>query len=270
VVGGPAALVASLERAARHYGVEVRTGAAVTSVVVDDGRAAGVELEGGERVAAATVLASCDPRTALLDLLPTGSLGYAAVRRTEQFRMRGTTATVNLALSKPLPADRPFEYARTGEHLDFLERAFDAVKYRRFSERPSLGIAVTGAPAGHAALSIMVDFAPHHLDGGWTDEARERLGDAVVAELDRHFPGAADSVVAREVLSPADIETHYGITGGHIHHGEHALDQLVVRPTIDAARYRTPVPGLYLCGSGSHPGGGVTCAPGFLAAQAVE
>jgi phytoene dehydrogenase-like protein len=242
----------------------------VSTIAVEGGRVTGVDLEGGERVAAATVLASCDPRTALLDLLPAGTLGYAAARRAEQFRMRGTTAKVHLALSKPLPADQPFEHARTGENLDFLERAFDAVKYRRFSERPSLGIAVTGAPAGHAALSVMVDFAPHHLDGGWNDDARERLGDAVVAELDRHFPGAAATVVAREVLSPADIEARYGITGGHIHHGEHALDQLVVRPTIDAARYRTPVPGLYLCGSGSHPGGGVTCAPGFLTAQAVE
>jgi phytoene dehydrogenase-like protein len=113
---------------------------------------------------------------------------------------------------------------------------------------------------------VLVHFAPYHLDGGWDDDARARLGDAVTDELDRTFPGSAAGVVGREVLTPLYIETRYGLTGGHIHHGEHALDQLITRPTVDTARYRTPIAGLYLCGGGSHPGGGVTCAPGMLAA----
>jgi phytoene dehydrogenase-like protein len=125
------------------------------------------------------------------------------------------------------------------------------------------------APAGHASVSVLVHFAPYELEGGWTADARERLGDVVVAELERHFPGATEAVTAREVLTPADIEERYGVTGGHVHHGEHALDQLITRPTVHTARYATPIAGLFLGGGGSHPGGGVTCAPGALAARTI-
>ena len=125
------------------------------------------------------------------------------------------------------------------------------------------------APDGGEVVSILVHFAPHELAGGWTAAARERLGDAVVAELARVAPGVAASVVAREVLTPADIAERYGVAGGHIHHVEHSLDQLVMRPTLETMRYATPVPDLFLCGSGSHPGGGVSGAPGALGAAAI-
>jgi len=149
------------------------------------------------------------------------------------------------------------------------------VKYRRVSETPVLEIHVptvadpTLAPPGRAVLSVLVHFAPYDLAQGWTDEARDRLGDRVVEILERHAPGIGSTVLARRVLSPADLEARYGLWGGHLHHGEHALDQILIRPIPECAGYKTPVPGLYLCGSGAYPGGGLTCAPGALAAAAV-
>jgi phytoene dehydrogenase-like protein len=277
--GGAAALVFALERAAREAGVEVRTGADVRAIRLEGGTATGVILAGGEEVAARVVAASCDPRTLFLDLIPPTILPFAFEHRVGVIRARGTTAKVHLALNRRLEfASRPgerIERARTGGSLDDLERAFDAVKYGRFSQRPLLDVYVPTvsspglAPEGSEVVSILAHFAPHDLAEGWTPAARERLGDAVVAELARHAPGVAASLLAREVLTPADIALRYRVSGGHIHHVEHALDQLVIRPTIETARYDTPVRNLFLCGSGAHPGGGVTGAPGALAAAAI-
>jgi len=199
--------------------------------------------------------------------------------RVRAFRCRGTTAKVSLALSGALEfrgrGGVPIEYARTGEELDDLERAFDCVKYGELPARPCLEIFVptaadpTLAPRGSSVASILVHFAPRDLRGGWTAAKKRELGERVVAELETVAPGAAAKVVASEVLSPEDIEWRYGITGGHVHHGEHALDQYFTRPTPECAGHSTPVEGLYLCGSGSHPGGGITCGPGALAAQAI-
>jgi phytoene dehydrogenase-like protein len=162
------------------------------------------------------------------------------------------------------------------DDLNEIERAFDAAKYRVCSERPHLDVCVpsaldaTLAPEGKDLVSILAHCAPHDLDGGWSQGASEGLGDAVIDTLERVAPGTKQRILAREVLSPSDIERRFGITGGHIHHGEHALDQLLfMRPTPALAHYRTPIEGLYLGGSGSHPGGGVTCQPGALAAQAI-
>lgn len=276
VKGGPPALIAALAGAAKEAGVEIRTGAEVERIKVVKGAAQGVVLAGGEEVAAGAVASSCDPKTTFLGLAGRTDIAHAVQRRVQSYRVRGTTAKVNLALNKPLSfAARPdavFEFARTGADLDTLERAFDPVKYRRFSERPILDIYQPAghAPTGHAVASILVHFAPYDLEGGWGDDQRERLSDAVVAELARVAPGVESTIVAREVITPRDIEVRYGASGGHVHHGEHGLDQLLARPTIDAARYRTPIANLYLCGSGSHPGGGVTCAPGALAAGVID
>ena len=280
VRGGAAALVTALERASRALGVIVRTDAEVASIRLDAGVASGVVLAGGEEISAPVIAASCDPRTVFLNLLAAGTLPLVHERRAETIRARGTAAKVHLALSRRLEfASRPgerVERARVaGRTLDDLERSFDSVKYGRFSDAPILDVYVPTvtrpdfAPDGGEVVSILAHFAPHALAGGWTDSARERLGDAVVASLARVAPGAAASVVAREVLTPADIATRFGVTGGHIHHVEHALDQLVMRPTLATMRYATPVPGLFLCGSGSHPGGGVTGAPGALGAAAI-
>lgn len=279
VKGGAGALAFALERAARHHGAEIRTSTAVASIAMSGGAAVGVVLETGEVIEAVAVAASCDPRTLFLDLIPAGLLGVAVEHRAGVVRARGTTAKVHLALDRRLefaakPGER-VERARTATTLDDLERAFDPVKYGRASEHPVLDIHVpavanpAAAPDDCDAVSLLVHFAPHALAGGWTDEARERLGDAAVAALERVAPAAGKAVVAREVLTPADIALRYGASGGHIHHVEHALDQLAIRPTLETMRYATPVANLYLCGSGSHPGGGVTCAPGALGAAAI-
>lgn len=277
--GGAASLATALDRAARAAGVEIRTGAGVGEIMIQDGAATGVVLSGGEKIPARRIAASCDPRVVFLDLLPAGTLALAFEHRIDVIRGRGTTAKVHLALSRHLEfASRPgerIERARTSASLDDLERAFDPVKYRRASERPLLDIFVPTvsqpdlAPGERDVVSIVVNFAPYDLEGGWTDAARERLGDAVVAELERVAPGVRAAVEGREVLTPADIAARYGVSGGHMHHAEHALDQLVIRPSIETMRYATPVPNLFLCGSGSHPGGGVTGAPGALAAAAM-
>lgn len=278
VRGGPLALITALETAAKSYGAEISTSSEVNAIRLADGRVEGVTLAGGETFDAPIIAASCDPKTTFLDLVGGRTLQPVFQERVEHIRMRGTTAKVNLALSAPLRfACRPdlhVERARVGETLTELEKAYDAVKYRQFSDAPVLDIyapAVDGESDGMTnTLSIIAHFVPYDLDGGWSDAKRERLGDAVVDSLARYAPELKSSIVAREVLSPVDIERRFGATGGHIHHGEHALDQLIVRPTPECARYQTPIAGLYLCGSGSHPGGDLTCAPGSLAAAVIS
>ncbi len=275
VAGGGPALVAALERAARQAGVEIRTGAPVRGVLTSADGARGVALEGGEEIAARTVAASCDPKRLFLDLLPQTAFSSRLAERIRCFRTRGTTAQVLLALARPprfaARPDDPVELARSGACLDDLERAFDAVKYRGIAERPVLDVLVARAlaPAGAAALSVLVHFVPYDLAGGTADGQRERLAESVVARLERYAPGVASAVVGRTVLLPVDLESRYALTGGQLHQGEHALDQLLVRPAPECARYQTPVRGLYLCGSGAHPGGGLTCRPGSLAAAAI-
>jgi phytoene dehydrogenase-like protein len=281
LAGGPAALVAALERAARAAGAEVRTGAEVVRIRVAGGRAVGVSLTSGEALDAATIVATSDPKRAFLDLIAPGTLPIRIEEEYRRIRMRGTAAKVHLALSGPLElAARPgqlFESIRIGGgHVDDLERAFDAVKYRTVSARPHLEVRVptvadpTLAPAGHHVVSILVSYAPHDVAGGWTGQRRVALLESVVAALERHAPQVRRRIVARELLTPADLAARYALTGGQLHHGEPALDQmLVLRPAPSAARYATSVPGLFLGGSGSHAGGGVTCTPGWLAAEAA-
>jgi phytoene dehydrogenase-like protein len=279
VSGGASELVFSLERAVKSLGVTIRTAASVQRINIKNGAATGVVLDGGEEIGATTIVSSCDPKTTFLDFIQPGDISPKFAERLRMYRTRGTTAKVHLALSKPLRfASRPdhvVEFARTGETLDDIERSFDAVKYRRFSDKPMLSVYVPTearpeyAPAGHSVVSILVHFAPYQCDEGWGDDVRERLGDVVMKQLESYAPGVSSSVVAREVLSPLDIETRYGTTQGHVHHGEHGLDQLITRPTLETARYATPIGNLFLCGASSHPGGGVTGAPGAIAAQHI-
>ena len=279
VAGGAPSLLAALTRAAEQSGVEIRTSAPVERILFSDGRVEGVRLAGGESLSATRVACSCDPKQTLLELLPRGLLASRTEQRIRRFRTRGTTAQVKLAVAGPvrfaaLP-DRPIEFARTGSSLDGLERAFDAIKYRSLSAPPILEIHVPTvaspqlAPDGHSVISALVHFAPHDLAGGWDDAAKERLGETVVSILSGHVPQLAANTVAREVLAPTDLERRYGVRDGQIHHGECALDQLLIRPAPECTGYRTPVPGLYLCGSGSHPGGGLTLSPGAQAAAAI-
>lgn len=279
VEGGSPALVKSLADCAASYGVEIRTGAAVQEIQVSSGSARGVVLADGEVIAAKVIASSLDPHTTFLALISAQEISHQLEERVKNVRARGTTAKIHLALNTvPRFACRPqtvVAHARAGETLDDLERSFDASKYRRFSDRPMLDIrlpSVTNpelAPSGHAVMSVLVHFAPYRLDAGWSDATRDELGQRVINVISDYIPGFQDMIVGGEILVPPDIESRYGTFGGHLFHGEQALDQLLARPFPEAAQYRTPLGGLFLCGSGSHPGGGITCGPGALAAKAI-
>ncbi|MAE75601.1 MAG: hypothetical protein CMJ85_01875 [Planctomycetes bacterium] len=281
VTGGPAALIDALLAACEERGVVVRTGTPVTRIRTANGCIAGITTADGEDVDAPIVAASCDPKRTMLELLAPCQLPLEVEESLRVVRTRGTTAAIHLALDGPLEfRDREgvaIECARiSGGSLDELERAFDAVKYRRFSERPALDVRVPTledpslAPEGHQVVSILASFVPREVDGGWDDTQREALGAAVVERLAAAAPSVRDRIVARAVWTPEDLEADYGLTGGHLQHGEHALDQLLfMRPAPSCAHYRTPVKGLFLCGSGSHPGGGITGQPGALAAKEI-
>lgn len=275
VHGGTPALIEGLVAAAKAAAVTFRYDAKVERLHVEAGRVTGVVLGGGETIAAKRVAASSNPRQLMLEQLPVGLLPWRQRRRYRAYRCRGTTAQLLLALDGVPAALEGIEFAQTATSLDEIERAFDAVKYRTFSDAPVLWIhqaslaAPVLAPAGGATLSVLIQYVPHDLADGWTDDARARLLRAVLRRLEDRVPGIGERVVGSELLDPPEIERRYGLPGGQIHHGEHALDQWLVRPDPDAAAYETPVPGLWFCGGGSHPGGGLTGAPGRLATRAM-
>lgn len=281
VAGGPAALIRALSSACKAAGVEVRLNAAVDKIRLASGRVSGVVLEDGEEIAAPAVAASCDPKTTFLQLIGPSSLPMRVEKALRRFRSRGSTAAMRLALNGPLEirgrGGEPFEAIRIGGgHLDDLERAFDALKYGRVSERPHLEVRVPTVstpdladPDGHV-VTILASCAPHRLNGGWTQQPRRRLAETIIGRLAEATVDLRSRLTGFELLTPTDIEMRYGVCGGHIHHGEHSLDQLLcMRPAPIASRYAAPIPGLYLAGSGSHPGGGVTGMPGALAADAI-
>ena len=277
VKGGAPALVRALEQSAEANGAEIRTSAKVEGIAVEGGMVVGVTVD-GERIECRAVASSCDPRKTMLELVPASEITDTLAGRMKAFRARGTSAKVNIALDARLElAGRPgeaVEVVRTGECLDDLEKAFDAIKYKRFSERPILDIYVPAsgvyAPPGHSVMSVMAYFVPYELDGDWNYTQREALGEAVVTVLNEFAPRIKDAVQSVEVLTPVELESRYGSTEGHVYHGEHALDQLLIRPAPECSGYRSPIGGLYLCGSGSHPGGGLTCTPGALAARVIQ
>ncbi|MCZ6835524.1 MAG: NAD(P)/FAD-dependent oxidoreductase [Planctomycetota bacterium] len=275
----PSDVVSRIAKTARSLGVEIRTNSGVSDIRISNGVIQGVTLEDGESFDVPIVAASCDPKTLFDKLIHTSHLPVRLEDRIAHYRCTGTTLKVNLALDGPLRfACRPeleVERAVIAESLDVMEQAFDPIKYNRLPEKPILDIRVPTvsnpdlAPKGKHVVSILAHFVPYDLEGGWTDEARETIGDTVVERLAQYVPAVKGNIIAREVLTPVDIETRYGVTGGHLHHGEHGLDQMITRPIPECARYATPIKGLYLCGSGSHPGGGITGLPGSLAAQAI-
>jgi phytoene dehydrogenase-like protein len=275
IVGGTAALVGALEAACRVAGVEVRTNAAVGSLEVSGDMVAGAVLEDGE-VLEGEVLATCDPRW-LGGLLPQGVLPPAAARELRAVRGRGTTAKLHLAvdgLPEVAGRDDLPEVIRIGGHLDELEQAFDPVKYRSLPEKPMLEVRVPSlenpslAPEGAHVVSVLVHHVPWDLDGGWNDAARTQLQKATFDRLEENLPGLNSRVRAAETLVPPDLDAAFGLVEGHIHHGEMALDQILsFRPTPSLSGFATPVEGLWLGGSGSHPGGGMPGAAGRLAAK---
>ena len=281
VSGGPVALARSLTAAASRFGVTIRTGEPVTRIEVKDDRAIGVALDGGEFIEARTVISGVDPKRTFLKLCDADHLPPEFLWRMKHYRSRGTLAKVNLALSA-LPsftgATRSMLAGRVrlAPDLDYLERAFDHAKYGRFSTDPWIEFTIpslddpTLAPPGAHVLSAYAQFAPYTLrDGGW-DASRDALGDTVIKTLSQYAPGLAALIVERQVLTPLDLERGWGLTGGHIFHGELSLDQFfTMRPLLGFGQYRTPIKGLFLCGSGAHPGTGLTGGSGLNAAREV-
>lgn len=285
--GGMGALAEALASSARAAGAEIRTGADVERVVVRGGRAAGVVLDGGEEVEAAAVVSNADPRQTFLRLVDPVDLDPDFLSKVRGYRSVGAAAKVNLALGA-LPSfaalrngerDRPEELRgriHVGPEIDYLERAFDAAKYGDFSPEPYLDITIPTltdpglAPEGRHVMSVHVQFAPYNLKRGDWPARREELGDAVVKTLGVYAPGLDNLILGRQVITPLDLEQSYGLSGGHMHHGEMSLDQFYTfRPVVGWAQYRTPVSRLYLCGAGAHPGGGLTGAPGSIAAREI-
>ncbi len=279
--GGPGAVTRAMAAAAAEAGAEIRTGAAVARIEAGAGGVEAVRLESGETVPASAVVSSADPRRTFLGLLDPTVLEPAFVRRIANYRARGTIAKVNLVL-KAAPRFKAVGdnvsllagRVHVGPGIDYLERAFDASKYGRWSEEPWLDITApriavpTVATDARHVLSIVAHFAPYRLRHGEWPASRDAYTETVIRTLDVYAPGLSSSIVARQVFTPVDLEERFALTGGHIHHGEPGLDQLfIMRPVMGWARYRTPIRGLYLCGSGTHPGLGLTGGSGQNAAR---
>ncbi|HXA37181.1 MAG TPA: NAD(P)/FAD-dependent oxidoreductase [Steroidobacteraceae bacterium] len=278
--GGLGALCNALAKAASAAGATVRTGAPVANILVEGDRAAGVVLESGESISADTVISSADPKSTFLRLLGPRYLDAGFVRRVAHIRMRGLAAKLHLALNRAPAFGGVSEASLRGRlllapSLQYIELAYNHAKYGEFSAAPVMEVTVpstndpTLAPPGQHVLSAIVQYAPYALKGGWQG-GRQRFMDTALETLEGFAPGLRSSIVAAELSTPADIEQEFRGSGGHWHHGDLAFDQfLMVRPVPGAAQYRTPVDGLFLCGAGSHPGGGVMGIAGRNAAHQV-
>ena len=282
VRGGPGALTAAMAAAARAAGAEVRTGVAVERIVARGGRVAGL-IAGGKDLPARTVLSSADPRTTFLSLVDPQELAPELATKVRNYRSAGTLAKINLALSA-LPVftgvgtDAMLLSGRIhiGPGLDYLERAFDHVKYGETSAEPWLDITIPSlldpglAPKGAHVASIYMHCAPYRRGAATAPGEKDTVFRRTMAVLDRHAPGFQSLVLDAQVMTPADLERDHGSAGGHVFHGELAPDQLfTMRPILGMGRYESPLKGLYLCGGGTHPGGFLTAASGRLAAAEV-
>ncbi len=284
VKGGMGALAQALARMATEAGAEIRANAEVSRISVTDGKAVGVVLKSGEEISARVVISNADPRTTFLGLVDPAEFDPSLLTKIRNYRAQGSAAKVQLALSAlprfpSLNGDSNEKLSgriHIGPDIDYLERAFDAAKYGDISPRPYLDLTIPSltdsslAPQGAHVMSIHAQFAPYNLKQGDWKSRSEELGDVVVDALSEYATNVKELIVARRVITPLDLEETYGLSGGHIHHGEMAVDQLFAfRPLIGWARYRTPIAGLYLCGAGTHPGAGVTGMPGMNAAREI-
>jgi phytoene dehydrogenase-like protein len=280
--GGMGSLTQAMARAATAAGAEIRTDAEVAEVSVRDSSASGVVLATGEEITARIVVSNADPRRTFLRLVGPAHLAPDFLNRIQNYRCLGTVAKVNLALAG-LPSFRTEDRTAAlsgrihiGPEVDYLEHAFDAAKYGDFSRQPVLDVMIPSvadaslAPEGQHVMSICVQFAPYRLRNGDWSAQQDALADVVVKKLSEYASGLPDLILHRQVITPQDLEDTYNLTGGHIFHGELALDQLfTMRPLLGWAQYRTPLRGLYLCGNGTHPGTGLTGASGRNAAREI-
>ena len=289
--GGMGSVSEAIASSARGFGAEIRTEVSVDRVLVRSGRAVGVVLENGDELQAGCVVSSLDPRRTFGSLVGPDHLDEDFLEQVARYKIRGSSAKVNLALDG-LPEFTCLERLRGPGHIprleylrgaisvspsvDYLERAYDDAKYGRYSRRPYMDVVIptladpSMAPPGKHVMSCFVQYAPYDLREGHWDDCRDGLGDAVLDTLAELAPNIRELVLHRQVVTPLDLERTFGLTEGNIFHGELTLEQLFfLRPLAGWADYRTPVAGLYMCGSGTHPGGGVMGAPGKLAAEVV-
>ena len=285
--GGTGAISNAIASAARGFGAEIRTGAAVERVLIEKEKTVGVALVNGDELRAPVVISGLDPRRTFLNLLDPRQLPTELVDAVRRYKFRGSSGKVNLALSG-LPQFSCFKGKQEialramrgafsiSPSIDYLERAYDDAKYGEFSRHPYMDIVIGSmidpsmAPPGQHVMSIFVQYAPYALNGGWTDAKRDAFGNAVVKTLARYAPNIESLIVGRQVLTPADIERITGLTEGNIFQGELALQQLFfLRPVPEWAKYRTPVRGFWQCGAGTHPGGGIMGASGRIAALEI-
>jgi phytoene dehydrogenase-like protein len=279
--GGMGSISELLAQIAKDAGVTIHTGKPVERIVVDNGRVTGVEAEDGERFDSYTVVSNADPKRTIVQLVGARHVEAGFTQRIHHLRSQGNAAKLHLALDglPDIPGLSKSDYAQRiliAPDEDYVERAFNPAKYGASSPQPVLEITFPSfrdaslAPAGKQVMSAIVQYAPYAYKGGWTDAAREEFEAASIRAIERYAPDIAQQITASELMTPVDIENEFHITGGHWHHGELTLDQFMfVRPVCGAAQYQMPVDGLYLCGAGAHPGGGVSGAAGRNAARAI-
>ncbi len=285
VKGGMGALTQALAKAAQSAGAEIRTEAEVERIETTEEKASRVVLKTGEEISARAMVSNADPRTTFLKLVDPVDLDPNFLVKIRNYRAIGISAKLNLALSA-LPSFSGLEddeakaklsgRIHVGTDIDYLERAFDAAKYGDYSPAPYMDITIPSltdpslAPGGAHVMSAYVQYAPYKLKEGDWNSRREGFADTVVNVLSTYAPNLKQLIVGRQIITPLDLEQAYGLSGGQIHHGEQSLDQFFTfRPIIGWAQYRTPIKGLYLCGAGTHPGGGVTGGPGANAAREI-
>ncbi|HEY6128398.1 MAG TPA: NAD(P)/FAD-dependent oxidoreductase [Candidatus Acidoferrum sp.] len=282
--GGTGAISNAIAAAAREADVEIRTKAGVAKIIVKNGHATGVALENGDELTANVVSSSVDPHLTFEKFLDSSELPGEFLEDVKRYKFRGSSGKVNLALDglpefKCLPGD--------GAHLrgalsispgvEYMERAYDDAKYGNFSRRPYIDMVIPSltdpsvAPPGKHVMSCFVQYAPYKLaQGTWDDKKREAFGDNVIDTISEHIPNIKKIIVGRQVLTPLDLEREFGLTQGNIFQGELSLEQLFfLRPVPGWAYYKTPIDGLYMCGSATHPGGGIMAAPGRIASQVI-
>jgi phytoene dehydrogenase-like protein len=280
--GGTGSISEAIASAARSHGAEIRTEAPVARIEIEGGRATGVVLASGEQIRARTVLSSVDSHVTFLQLVEASALDPSFRDEVARYKFRGSSGKVNLALDAlPELACKPGrgEWLRGAisfsPSVDYMERAYDDAKYGRFSRRPYIDCIIptlvdpSMAPPGKHVMSCFVQYAPYHLSDGrvWNDEERDAFGENVIDTLEERFPSIRSLILHAQVITPKDIEDITGLTEGNIFQGELSLEQLFFnRPVPGWARYRTPIKGLWMCGSASHPGGGIMGAPGRIAA----
>lgn len=281
--GGTGGLAQSIARAARSLGAEIRTEAQVSKVIIRNGQAVGVALQNGEEIYAGLVVSSLDPHQTFLKLVDPDLLPDDLVSAVSKFVFRGSSGKVNLALDAapefacwPGPGPHLRGAISISPNIDYIERAYDDAKYGHFSRKPYIDVVIPSmidpdmAPPGKHVMSCFVQYAPYELSSGTWEERREEFGDVVVDTLAEYIPNLKDIILHRQVLSPWDMEQTVGLTGGNIFQGELSLSQLFfLRPAAGYAQYRTPIRNYYQCGSGTHPGGGISGAPGRLAALEI-